>query len=355
MSTGANPVSEAVLDFPDEQLWHAVGELLDRAPTAADLRAHRLHLLSARRLRLQGRPVSNELAVAERVAGAVTLAAEITLERARAAYDGTLVLMKGLEAAQRYPSPTLRPFRDVDLLVDRPWEAQRALIAAGFQPVGMEDRFYQDKQHLRPLRLPGLPVLVEIHRRPEWVSWAPPPSTAELLSEAVGSATGIDGVQALSPAHHALVLAAHSWSGTPFRRILDLVDTSLLAREADPVALSDAARRWHVDGVWRSMRAAADTVLFGQRAPWHMRLWAGDLRATRDRTVLRDHVVRLLSAFSALPPQRAFAEAGRAVARDLRPGPGETWAVKVGKARRALRNASEQLSLHENPSQEAML
>ena len=355
MSAGANPVSEAVMDVSDEAFWRAVGELLDRAPTAADLRAHRLHLLFARRLRLQGRPVSDELVAAERLAAAMALAAEITLERARAAYDGTLVLMKGLEVARRYPSPTLRPFRDVDLLVDRPWEAQRDLIAAGFQPVGMEDRFYEDKQHLRPLRLPGLPVLVEVHRRPEWVSWAQPPSTAELLSEAVGSATGIDGVQTLSPAHHALVLAAHSWSGTPFRRILDLVDTSLLAREADPVALYDAARRWQFDGVWRSMTAAADTVLFGARAPRHLRLWAGDLRATRDRTVVRDHVVRLLSPFSALPPRRAFAEAGRAFARDLRPRPGETWSVKVRKVRRALTNSSEQLSLHDNPSQRAIL
>ena len=74
-----------------------------------------------------------------------------------------------------------------------------------------------------------------------WISWAPPPSTAELLSESVDSATGISGVLALSPAHHALVLAAHSWEGTPLRRILDLVDVTLVAQEADPVELWDAA------------------------------------------------------------------------------------------------------------------
>ena len=355
MSGGANPLSAAVLDSPRESLWHAVDELLDRAPTAADLRAHRLHLLAARRLRLQRRSVSDELVAAERLAAAMSLAAEITLELARAAYDGTLVLMKGLEVARRYPSPTLRPFRDLDLLVDRPWQAQRALIAAGFEPVGMDDGYYEGKQHLRPLRFAGLPVLVEIHSRPVWVRWAPPPSTPELLSEAVDSATGISGVRALSPAHHALVLAAHSWAGSPFRRILDLVDTTVIAGEADPAALSDAARRWQVDGVWRSMRAAADAVLFGHATPWHLRLWAGDLRAARDRTVVRDHVVRLLSSFSALPPQRAFAEAARAFTRDLRPRPGETWGFKVGKVRRALRNSSAQLSLHENPSQRAML
>jgi hypothetical protein len=331
-----------------EPIWRAVDELLDRAPTAGDLRAHRLHLLSARRLRLQGRPVSDELVAEERLAAAITLAGEITLERARAAYDGTLVLIKGLEAAQRYPSPTLRPFRDVDLLVDRPEEAQRALIAAGFRPVGPGDPFYESKQHLRPLRLPELPVLVEVHRRPVWVSWATPPSTAELLSEAVDSATGIPGVLALSPAHHALVLAAHSWAGTQFRRILDLIDTTVVAAESDPVALWEAACRWQVDGVWRATSAAADAVLFGGQAPWHVRLWAGDLGAMRDRTVLRDHVVRLLSPFSVLPPQRAFGVAGEAVARGLRPAPGETWGIKAGRAGRALRNAFERISVHDH-------
>ena len=344
---------DAAWDFADAPLWRAVDELLDRAPTAPDLRAHRLHLLSARRLRSQGHVVPDELVVDERLAAAVTLAAELALERARAAYDGTLVLIKGLEAALRYPSPTLRPFRDVDLLVDRPWEAQRALIAAGFEPVGMDDRYYESKQHLRPLRLPGLPVLVEVHRRPVWVPWASPPSTPELLSDAVDSATGIPDVLALSPAHHALVLAAHSWVGTPFRRLLDLVDITLVAEEADPVALREAARRWQVDGVWRTTRAAADAVLFGGHAPWHVRLWAGDLGAMRDRTVLRDHVVRLLSPFSALPPQRAFGVAGQALLRNLLPAPGETWRMKSGRSRRAVSNAFERISVHNHTSEEA--
>jgi hypothetical protein len=167
------------------------------------------------------------------------------------------------------------------------------------------------------------------------------------LSEAVGSATGIPGLLALSPAHHALVLAAHSWAGTPFRRILDLIDTTLVAEEADPVALREAACRWQVDGVWLATSAAADAVLFGGQAPWHVRLWAGDLGAMRDRTVLRDHVVRLLSPFSVLPPHRAFGVAGQAVARGLRPAPGETWGIKAGRVGRALRNAFDRVSAHD--------
>ena len=329
-------------------LWRAVDELLDRAPTADDLRAHRLHLLAAQRLRVGGHAVPNEFVAAERLAAAVTLAAEIALERARDAYDGTIVLMKGLEVAQRYPSPTLRPFRDLDLLVDRPHQAQRALIAAGFEPVGPEDRFYQDKHHLRPLLFPGLPVLVELHRRPVWISWAPPPSTAELLSDAVDSATAISGVLAPSPAHHTLLLAAHAWMGTPLRRILDLVDTTVVSQEADPVELWDAARRWQLDGVLQATKASADAVLFGAPSlPWHVQLWAGRVSRVRDRTLFRDHVVRLLSPFSVLPPNQAMRVALQGLGRALRPAADETWGLKAARVRRALKNASERVWVHD--------
>jgi hypothetical protein len=340
---------DAIRHARHDSLWRAVDDLVDRAPTTADLRAHRLHLLAAPRLRALGHAVPDEFAAAERLAAAVTLAAEITLERAREAYDGTLVLMKGLEVAVRYPSPTLRPFRDIDVLVDRPVEAQLALIRAGFRAVGMDDHAYEDRHHLRPLRLPGLPVLLELHRRPEWVPWAPAPSTAELLSEAVDSRTGMPGVLALSPPHHALALAAHSWVGTPLRRILDLVDATLVAAEADPAEVWDAARRWQVDGVWRTTMAAADAVLFGApRLPWHVRLWAGRLEAARDRTMIRDHVVRLLSPFSVLPLGSALGVAAEAVGRELRPAPGEAWWIKAARTRRAFRDAFKRVSVHDH-------
>ena len=47
-----------------------------------------------------------------------------------------LILMKGPEAAARYPDPALRPFCDLDFLVDDPAAAHRALMAAGFVEVG---------------------------------------------------------------------------------------------------------------------------------------------------------------------------------------------------------------------------
>ena len=54
----------------------------------------------------------------------------------RAAYDGTLALMKGPEVAAHYPDPRLRTYCDLDFLVDSPEPAHRALLSAGFVEVG---------------------------------------------------------------------------------------------------------------------------------------------------------------------------------------------------------------------------
>ena len=47
--------------------------------------------------------------------------------------------MKGPEVAAHYPVPSDRPFGDLDLLVEDPEAAQRALIAAGFVEFGEPD------------------------------------------------------------------------------------------------------------------------------------------------------------------------------------------------------------------------
>ena len=95
-----------------------------------------MELIAARAWRRQGRPVPDELRLDERIAAIRTLGVPVLLRRIRAAYDGTLILMKGPEAAARYPDPALRPFCDLDFLVDDPAAAHRALMAAGFVEVG---------------------------------------------------------------------------------------------------------------------------------------------------------------------------------------------------------------------------
>ena len=106
------------------------------------------------------------------------------LERVRTACDGPLVLMKGPEVAARYPDPALRGFRDVDLLAPDAPTVQRQLVAAGFEPVGVPEK-YAAIHHLRPLAYPGLPLLVEVHDRPKWPARLRLPDKAELLGTAV--------------------------------------------------------------------------------------------------------------------------------------------------------------------------
>ena len=113
----------------------------------------------------------------------------------RETLDGPVVLLKGPEVAALYPEPTLRPFRDLDLLVPMPHEAWRSLVQAGFHPTG-DPSLYVDIHHLRPLYLPGYPLVIELHSEPKWVPWTRAPRAAELFEAAVPSATGVDGVLA---------------------------------------------------------------------------------------------------------------------------------------------------------------
>jgi hypothetical protein len=94
----------------DGGIWHGVAELIDRAPSLADLRNHRIGVLAARRRRELGRPIPPELLEEERWATLVVLTAPVLLQRARSAYEGTMLVMKGPEVAARYPDPPLRPF-----------------------------------------------------------------------------------------------------------------------------------------------------------------------------------------------------------------------------------------------------
>ncbi|HEU4975494.1 MAG TPA: nucleotidyltransferase family protein [Baekduia sp.] len=317
------------------QIWTQVDALVDHAPDVAGLRAHGLHLLAARRWRALGRPVPGDLRQAERVAALMAMTTPGVLRQIRETCSGPLVLMKGLEVGVRYPDTALRAFRDVDLLAADPEAAHAALVAAGFRPVGL-DMSYDDRHHLSPLLAPGTPVIVEIHRRVEWPGWGRPPATEQLLAAAVPSATGVPGLGALAPEHHVLVVAAHSWSGAPLRRALDLVDLELLAAEAHPGALAALARAWDVDRLWRFLDSCAGALLRGDAAalPW----WAPDVRALRDRTVLENHVSRVVAPFSVLPPRRAagaaLSEAGAAVL----PREGEGWPAKLRRVRSSARH-----------------
>ncbi len=321
-------------------IWAGVDRLVDLADDLSDLREHRLHLLAARRWRELGRSVPAQLVAEERTAAIVTMTAPIVLERVRAALEGPVLLMKGPEVASRYPDDSLRPYGDVDLLVPDADGAHRALKAAGFVEVG-DPAVYVGIHHLRPLMLPKLPVTVEVHTAPKWIDGLEPPPNEELFAGAVPSSVGVAGIETLSPEHHTVVLAVHSWAHEPLRRALELVDIAAMSEGLDRDELRRLARAWDVHRVWNVTIRAADALLGnrGDPPPFPLRLWARNLPRMRARTVLENHVERWVAAFWALPPRKAFLSSLASLARTLGPIEGEPWSDKLARTRLAFRNA----------------
>jgi hypothetical protein len=339
---------------PTSALWRRVDELVDLAPGLLALRAHRLQLLAGRRWRELGREVPDDLRAEEQLAVVRDAIGPDLLARVRAATDQPVLLLKGPEIARRYPRSSLRPSIDLDLLAPDAERLQAELIAAGFEPAedpvwalrldGDADPF-ADKHHLHPLRWAGWPLRLEIHRRPSWPAWLPQPAAAELLDLAgPGEA---DGILVLPAAPHALVLAAHLWVSNPFARLRDLLDVALLLQEADEAETAALARAWGVGRLWGSTRAVAESVFLGGRTTTAERVWARHLQGVREQTVAEVHLTRWTSPFWALPPRRALRVAAAGVASDLRPAVEEPWRSKVRRSLRALGNAGETKSRHE--------
>lgn len=320
-----------------EEVWDGTARLIDRAGSLEALRAHGLHLLASERWRELGADVPRDLALDELLAVQRAADAAGVLRAARTAYDGEIVLLKGPEIAAYYPSPTSRPWGDLDLLVADAERAHENLRSSGFELVGShDDAHYDGLHHLKPLRLPGFLPTVEVHRRPNWVSWAEPPSTKELISAAVPAAVGVPGIGCLPPTEHAVVAAAHAWEERPFRRLLDLIDVSAMAASSSRRETLQLAERWGLSRMWKSTMAAADALLYGAGTPWSLRTWGRDVRHVRCGTVLEDHIRLWFSPFWCLPPHRALLATLVAVGHDLTPAPTETWANKLTRARAAV-------------------
>jgi Uncharacterised nucleotidyltransferase len=329
--------------FDRDELWLGVDRLLDGAAARrrplSDLRLHRVHLLLAQRIRLRGERIPAELERDERNAAFAALAAPVVLKRARDAYDGPLMLMKGPEVAAEYPDPLRRPFMDLDLLAGDPRAAQLALQSAGFEPIQPAAPF-DGHHHLAPLIWPGLPLVVEIHRRPHWVDGLEPPSPAELFEAGVPTREGVAGVLAPAPEHHALLLAAHGWAHGPLTRLGRLIDAAALTVRSDERELELAARRWRCARLWRLSCRVVERVLLGRGRPLPLKLWAPHLAELRDRSVLELHAERWLAPLWGLQGRDALAALAATFATELRPCAGENWIDKATRVSRAMTHAT---------------
>jgi hypothetical protein len=321
-------------------------ELLARAPSVQEIEHHRLQLVAARRRRELGLHVPERMLAAERMAAAGALAAPVLMAKVRAAIDGPVLLIKGAEVARHYPDPALRAFGDLDLIVPDPARSHRQLLAAGFELCG-EAWVYEGIHHLRPARFPGLPLVVELHEAAKWVEGLEGPSARELLDLGVPAPHLVDGVLVLPAAPHALVMAAHTWGHYPLTPLRDLLDIALVVREADPAQLESLAEAWGLARVWRSTRRATEFLFGDGPRPASLRIWARHLPAVRERTVLEAHLQRWLAGLWALPGRPALGHLRAGIANDLRPGRDEPWTAKLGRTRRAVRNAFVRKSHHD--------
>jgi len=326
-------------------LWDRVGELADRAANLSDLRHHKLHLVAAQRLRERGETVPEELRHLERHAAAIGLTAGLTIRMLRDATSQPFLVMKGPEVAARWPNPRLRPWTDLDVLVDDACAFQAALQRAGFVELG-EPEDYDDSHHLRPLGHPRLPIAIEVHRRPKWPTADAPP-IRELFAAAVPASFGVEGVLAPAPEHHAVLLAGHAWGHDPLSSIGALADITALMLECGRDRVDAVARDWGVGRIWHATARALDELLLTPTRDGDAPIWRRHLHESRERTVFEGHVERLVGPVAAVPVAAAPAAATRAVLRLLRPWPGERWSDKLARSRTAIRNASMRESEHD--------
>jgi hypothetical protein len=300
--------------------------------------------LAADLLERDGRTAA-EVFVHERQLGRLAmLTAPAVLERVRAALSGPMLLLKGPEVAVRYPQ-NARAFGDLDILVPDARQAQRALLAAGFVEEEDPEGLWVGIHHLGRIRLPSVPLMIEVHSEPKWPNGLAPPPNEELFAAAVPAAVGVPGILAPAAAHHALLLAAHAWAHQPLRRARDLLDAGVFAAEVDSWELSRLAREWALGRLWSTTSAALAAFVSGRRT-WPLRLWAGHVSELRVQTVVEEHLERLLAPFWGFPVETAFRLSARALGDEFRPAFDETWSEKWRRSAAAVRRGFVPVTRH---------
>jgi Uncharacterised nucleotidyltransferase len=333
----------------DDNAWLArvIERLVDTAPSLEALRKHRLQLAAARLWRSHGREVPADFVSDERAAAVRAMLARRILGKVRSAYGGGLMLLKGPEVAAHYPVPSDRAYRDLDLLVEDPAAAHRALLGAGFVQVADPALFGSYHHHLTPLMWPGAPLVVEVHRRPSRPEWLEPVPGESMFRVAVPSATGLTGLLAPDPAAHAVLVVAHAWKHDPLGNLGQLLDAAALLASADHRRADAFARAWGWERMWQTTLAVMDAVIGEKRRGLASRLWARHLLDVRERMVLENHISRLAAPVWSLPASgvpQAVADALRdTAARE----PDENWMTKLRRSRLAIAHAFTYRSEHE--------
>ena len=235
------------------------------------------------------------------------------------AHSGPIVLMKGLEVAMLYPSPTQRPFRDLDVLVEDPRVRWDRLVQRGFRS-NPTRRLDIDHHHLPALEDTTGTLGVEFHHRPNVPLWASIP-TEFVIDTAEPSRTGIDGVLRPRDDVHALLMAMHCWEGG-FTRLRDLFDALLLAASGEAsgkVPVEATAASLGLRRFWRVTERLAESQVLGEparRVP--LQRWIVPTKPGIDQRTKS----RLIAPYTVCNPLKVTAAHARALrlSRDARRG-----------------------------------
>jgi hypothetical protein len=180
-------------------------------------------------------------------------------------------------------------------------------------------RWYDDIHQTHPLVVPGLTLPLELHRRPNWPTWATPPPIDELFEAAQASAVGVDGALAPSTEHHALLVLAHAWAHQPWEQLSQLIDFALLLGLSDAAILRSTARRWQLEKLLDVANRTVDSILLDRgKAPLVIRLCAPHLRRLGTVSPVRQQVNRYAASVFVAPPADAARAAIEGVARRVR-------------------------------------
>jgi hypothetical protein len=215
-----------------------------------------------------------------------TLGLRVLAEQAVQALAGAGIpccILKGLDFAKRlYPSPALRPFRDVDLLVPRDAyrDADQIIRSLGYKALGPERKYAADDYgQISYLARGAEQWSLELHwnlinspsqRRRCSLAW----EDLDFLSQPFAAANG--HVHQLTPTSLLLLASVHACVGHRFDSLQQLCDIRQICRGAaglvDPAGLSDASRRlqcetplaWALDMVARIFNCRATRELIAQ-------------------------------------------------------------------------------------------
>ena len=197
------------------------------------------------------------------------------VRRALASHDIPMIALKGAAYLLRgMPHATTRIISDVDVMVprDRIDEAERALIAGGWQGTKLEpydQMYYRRWSHeIPPLHYPGRILSVDVHH-----TLCPPVSRLRPDPErfwAGSTPSAIDGIRLLSPVDSVLHASVHLFFDSDFDgRFRDLLDLHEMFEAFGSLGgfwrgLVDAAR---AQGLARPLYYACDTCARLLRTP----------------------------------------------------------------------------------------